>query len=132
MTFSLMDRGPLPADRSGTGPEHFTKQSILRDYRIACESREASLLGEKQVFTGKAKFGIFGSGKEVPQVALARAFRSGDFRSGYYRDQTLMMALELLTLEQFFAQLYATPDPRLEPSSAGRSMTGHFSTHLVD
>jgi pyruvate/2-oxoglutarate/acetoin dehydrogenase E1 component/TPP-dependent pyruvate/acetoin dehydrogenase alpha subunit len=131
MTFSLMDHGPLPADRSGASPEQFTKESILRDYRIAFESREASLLGEKQVFTGKAKFGIFGSGKEVPQVALARAFRPGDFRSGYYRDQTLMFALGLMTLDQFFLQLYATPDPRLEPSSAGRSMTGHFSTPLL-
>src|SRR6185369_16508868 len=132
MTFSLMDRGPLPADRSGASPEQFTKESILRDYRIAFESREASLLGEKQVFTGKAKFGIFGSGKEVPQVALARAFRAGDFRSGYYRDQTLMFALGLLTLDEFFAQLYATPDPALDPSSAGRSMTAHFSTTLVN
>jgi pyruvate/2-oxoglutarate/acetoin dehydrogenase E1 component/TPP-dependent pyruvate/acetoin dehydrogenase alpha subunit len=129
MTFSLVDR---PADRSSTGPEQFTKESILRDYRIAFESREASLIGERQVFTGKAKFGIFGAGKEVPQVALARAFRPGDFRSGYYRDQTLMLALGLLTLDELFAQLYATPDVRLEPSSAGRSMTGHFSTTLVN
>jgi 2-oxoisovalerate dehydrogenase E1 component len=133
MTFSLMDRGasPFPAGRSGDSPEQLTEESILRDYRIAFESREASLLGEKQVFTGKAKFGIFGSGKEVPQVALARAFRPGDFRSGYYRDQTLMFALGLLSLEEFFAQLYATPDPRLEPCSAGRSMTAHFATALV-
>jgi pyruvate/2-oxoglutarate/acetoin dehydrogenase E1 component/TPP-dependent pyruvate/acetoin dehydrogenase alpha subunit len=134
MTSSLMDRGtsPFPAGRSGGSPEQFTRESILRDYRIAFESREASLLGEKQVFTGKAKFGIFGSGKEVAQVALARVFRPGDFRSGYYRDQTLMLALELLTLDQFFAQLYATPDVRLEPSSAGRSMTAHFATRLVE
>ncbi|HEX3531981.1 MAG TPA: transketolase C-terminal domain-containing protein [Thermoanaerobaculia bacterium] len=132
MTFSLMDRGPFPADRSGASPEQFTKESILRDYRIAFESREASLVGEKQVFTGKAKFGIFGSGKEVPQVALARAFRAGDFRSGYYRDQTLMLALGLLTLDEFFAQLYATPDLALDPSSAGRSMTAHFATHLLN
>jgi pyruvate/2-oxoglutarate/acetoin dehydrogenase E1 component/TPP-dependent pyruvate/acetoin dehydrogenase alpha subunit len=134
MTFSLMDRGasPFPADRSGGSPEQFTKESILRDYGIALESREASLLGEKQVFTGKAKFGIFGAGKEVPQVALARAFRPGDIRAGYYRDQTLMLALGLLTLEQFFSQLYAITDVAREPSSGGRSMTGHFSTPLLD
>jgi len=112
-------------------PGQLSKESILRDYRIAVESREASLIGEKQVFTGKAKFGIFGAGKEVPQVALAHAFRPGDIRSGYYRDQTLMLALDLLTLDELFAQLYANPDVTLEPCSAGRSMTAHFGTCLV-
>src|SRR5262245_58748291 len=92
------------------GGASFTRESILRDYRIAFRSRQASLVGRREVFTGKAKFGIFGDGKEVAQVALARAFRAGDFRSGYYRDQTLMMALDLLSAEQFFAQLYADPD----------------------
>src|SRR4029453_4861879 len=121
----------LPGDPAESGPEQFTKESILRDYRIAFESRETSLIGEKQVFTGKAKFGIFGAGKEVAQVALARAFRRGDFRSGYYRDQPLMFALGLLTLEEFFAQLYAHPDVTQEPCSAGRSMTAHFGTCLV-
>jgi 2-oxoisovalerate dehydrogenase E1 component len=129
MTFPLTGRDAAPLDQSN--PEQFTKESILRDYRIAFESREASLIGEKQVFTGKAKFGIFGAGKEVAQVALARAFRRGDFRSGYYRDQTLMFALGLLTLEEFFAQLYAIPDVTLEPCSAGRSMTAHFGTCLL-
>jgi 2-oxoisovalerate dehydrogenase E1 component len=130
MTHPLTGRdASSPLDQSN--PEQFTKESILRDYRIAFESREASLIGEKQVFTGKAKFGIFGAGKEVAQVALARAFRRGDFRSGYYRDQTLMFALGLLTLEEFFAQLYALPDVELEPCSAGRSMTAHFATCLV-
>lgn len=130
MTHPLTGRdASSPLDQSN--PEQFTKESILRDYRIAFESREASLIGEKQVFTGKAKFGIFGAGKEVAQVALARAFRRGDFRSGYYRDQTLMFALGLLTLEEFFAQLYALPDVALEPCSAGRSMTAHFATCLV-
>jgi pyruvate/2-oxoglutarate/acetoin dehydrogenase E1 component/TPP-dependent pyruvate/acetoin dehydrogenase alpha subunit len=128
MTFPLTGRDASPLDQSN--PEQFTKDSILRDYRIAFESREASLIGEKQVFTGKAKFGIFGAGKEVAQVALARAFRRGDFRSGYYRDQTLMFALGLLTIEEFFAQLYAIPDVALEPCSAGRSMTAHFGTCL--
>jgi pyruvate/2-oxoglutarate/acetoin dehydrogenase E1 component/TPP-dependent pyruvate/acetoin dehydrogenase alpha subunit len=132
MTFPLVDRGAsASAERSESSPELFTKESILRDYRIAYQSREASLLGEKQVFSGKAKFGIFGAGKEVAQVAAARAFRPGDFRSGYYRDQTLMFALGLLTLDEFFAQLYANPDVTLEPCSAGRSMTAHFSTCLV-
>ncbi len=131
MTLPLTDRDAVPGDRSESNPEQFTKESILRDYRIAFESRETSLIGERQVFTGKAKFGIFGAGKEVPQVALARAFRRGDFRSGYYRDQTLMFALGLLTVEQFFAQLYANADVTLEPCSAGRSMTAHFGTCLL-
>jgi pyruvate/2-oxoglutarate/acetoin dehydrogenase E1 component/TPP-dependent pyruvate/acetoin dehydrogenase alpha subunit len=127
MTFPLVDRDAA----ASSSPEQFTKESILRDYRVAYESREASLIGEKQVFSGKAKFGIFGAGKEIAQVALARAFRPGDFRSGYYRDQTLMFALGLLTLDEFFAQLYANPDVTLEPCSAGRSMTAHFATCLV-
>ena len=110
----------------------FSRESILRDYRIAFQSREASLLGRKEVLTGKAKFGIFGDGKEVAQVAMARAFRRGDFRSGYYRDQTLMMALGRLRIEEFFAQLYADPDPGREPSSAGRQMNAHFATPLLD
>src|SRR4029077_3808669 len=134
---SLMDRNPSPQpEQLGTEPEsggaQFTRASIVRDYRIAFRSRQTSLLGRREVFTGKAKFGIFGDGKEVAQVALARAFRKGDFRSGYYRDQTLMLALGLLTLEQFFAQLYAHADLELEPCSAGRSMTAHFATFTVN
>jgi pyruvate/2-oxoglutarate/acetoin dehydrogenase E1 component/TPP-dependent pyruvate/acetoin dehydrogenase alpha subunit len=109
----------------------FSREGILHDYRIAYRSRQTSLLGRREVFTGKAKFGIFGDGKEVAQVALARAFRDGDFRSGYYRDQTLMMALGVLTVEQYFAQLYADPDLVREPCSAGRSMGGHFGTPLL-
>src|SRR5580692_5014974 len=107
------------------------RNEVLNDYRIAFESREASLLGRREVLTGKAKFGIFGDGKEVAQLALAKVFRPGDFRSGYYRDQTLMFALGLLTIEEFFAQLYANPDIACEPCSAGRSMTAHFSTFLL-
>jgi pyruvate/2-oxoglutarate/acetoin dehydrogenase E1 component/TPP-dependent pyruvate/acetoin dehydrogenase alpha subunit len=126
---TLLDRDFSPAS---AGSAQFTKESILRDYRIAYQSRQASLLGRREVFTGKAKFGIFGDGKEVAQVALARAFRKGDFRSGYYRDQTVMMALGLLTLEQFFAQLYADADVEREPCSAGRSMTAHFSTCMLN
>jgi pyruvate/2-oxoglutarate/acetoin dehydrogenase E1 component/TPP-dependent pyruvate/acetoin dehydrogenase alpha subunit len=137
---TLLDREISPAPTgpgeaegaAAAGNAQFTKESILRDYRIAFQSRQASLLGRREVFTGKAKFGIFGDGKEVAQVALARAFRKGDFRSGYYRDQTLMMALGLLTLEQFFAQLYADPDVEREPCSAGRSMTAHFSTCMLN
>ena len=115
-----------------TTAAQLSRESILRDYRLSYQSRQASLLGRREVLTGKGKFGIFGDGKEVAQVALARAFRPGDFRSGYYRDQTLMLALGLLTLEQFFAQIYAHPDVAAEPCSAGRSMNAHFSTRLLD
>ena len=105
---------------------------VLNDYRIACESREASLLGRKEVLTGKAKFGIFGDGKEIAQIAMAKAFKKGDFRSGYYRDQTFMFASGLLTVQQFFAQLYAHADEQAEPMSSGRSMNGHFATTTVN
>lgn len=104
----------------------------LRDYRMAVRSRQVSLLGRQEVLTGKAKFGIFGDGKEVAQLAMAYAFRRGDVRSGYYRDQTFMFALDLLTVEQFFAQLYAHADPEAEPWFGGRAMTGHFATHYLD
>jgi 2-oxoisovalerate dehydrogenase E1 component len=124
---------PSPPDLRPEAPAHeFTPESILRDYRIAYGSRQASLLGRREVLTGKAKFGIFGDGKEVAQVAMARAFRPGDLRSGYYRDQTFHFALGVLTVEQFFAQLYADPDVGREPCSAGRSMNGHFATCFVD
>ena len=110
----------------------FDRDIILRDYRIAHRSRLTSIIARQEVFSGKAKFGIFGDGKEVAQVALAHAFRKGDFRSGYYRDQTLMFALDLLTLEQFFAQLYGHADLAAEPNFAGRAMTGHFGTRLLN
>jgi len=106
--------------------------AVLRDYRLAVESREASLIGRREVLTGKAKFGIFGDGKEVAQVALARAFRPGDWRSGYYRDQTLMLALDALTLQEFFAELYAHGDLTADPNSAGRQMNAHFATHSLN
>jgi pyruvate/2-oxoglutarate/acetoin dehydrogenase E1 component/TPP-dependent pyruvate/acetoin dehydrogenase alpha subunit len=111
--------------------DHF-RSEVLRDYKIACESRETSLLGRKEVLTGKAKFGIFGDGKEVAQLAMAKFFKPGDFRSGYYRDQTFMFAAGLATVEQFFAQLFADPDINNEPFSAGRQMNAHFSTQMVD
>ncbi|WP_308993777.1 thiamine pyrophosphate-dependent enzyme [Mariniflexile litorale] len=108
------------------------KTEVLNDYKIAVKSRECSLVGRREVLTGKAKFGIFGDGKEVPQLAMAKAFKKGDWRSGYYRDQTFMMAIEELTLEQFFAGLYANTDLESEPMSAGRQMGGHFVTHSLN
>ena len=108
------------------------KNEVLSDYKIARISRECSLLGRREVLTGKAKFGIFGGGKEVPQLAMAKAFQKGDFRSGYYRDQTFMMALGELSAQQFFAGLYAHTDIKADPMSAGRQMGGHFATHSLD
>ena len=108
------------------------KTQILRDYKIAVISRECSLLGRREVLTGKAKFGIFGDGKELPQLAMARSFKNGDFRSGYYRDQTFMMALGLLNPKDFFHGLYSTTDIDQEPMSAGRQMGGHFGTHSLN
>jgi len=108
------------------------KIEVLNDYKIACISRECSLLGRREVLTGKAKFGIFGDGKELPQLAMAKAFQKGDFRSGYYRDQTFMMAIGHLTIQQFFAGLYGHTDIEHDPMSAGRQMGGHFATHSLD
>jgi len=108
------------------------KKEVLNDYKIATISRECSLLGRREVLTGKAKFGIFGDGKEVPQLALAKAFKNGDFRSGYYRDQTFMMAIGAMNIEQFFAGLYGHTDINFDPMSAGRQMGGHFATHSLD
>ncbi len=106
------------------------RQEVLRDYRICCLSREASILARKEVLIGKANFGIIGDGKEVAQVAMAKAWRKGDFRAGYYRDQTLMLALELMTLEEFFGQLYG--DPENDPFSQGRQMNCHFATPFIE
>ena len=108
------------------------REEVLKDYKMACESREASLVGRREVLTGKAKFGIFGDGKEIAQVAMAKFFRPGDFRAGYYRDQTWMFASGLSTVEQFFAQLYSNPDVEHEPFSGGRQMNAHFATPFVD
>lgn len=107
-------------------------QEVLNDYRIAFESRQASLIGRKEVLTGKAKFGIFGDGKEIAQIAMAKVFQHGDWRSGYYRDQTFMFAKGISSIHAFFAQLYAIPDTEKEPASGGRSMNGHFATRLLD
>lgn len=108
------------------------KKEVLNDFKISKISRECSLLGRREVLTGKAKFGIFGDGKEIPQLALAKAFKKGDFRSGYYRDQTFMMAIGELTAQQFFAGLYAHADIKADPMSAGRQMGGHFATHSLN
>jgi transketolase len=115
-----------------TGEQSLTKEEILNDYRIACESRQASILARKEVFMGKAKFGIFGTGKELAQICMAKYFRPGDFRSGYYRDQTFVMATGELSIEQYFAQLYAHADIEHDPHSGGRMMIGHYSTRNLD
>jgi len=122
-TNELLDSEKLSFDRF--------RDEVLNDYRLACESREVSLLGRKEVLTGKAKFGIFGDGKEVAQVAAAKFFKPGDFLSGYYRDQTFAFATGVATVEEFFSQLYADPDPANDPHSAGRQMNSHFASPLV-
>ncbi|UAB80393.1 transketolase [Marixanthomonas sp. SCSIO 43207] len=120
-----------PKTNSDLSFEDF-KAEVLSDYKIAVTSRECSLLGRREVLTGKAKFGIFGDGKEVPQLAWAKAFKNGDWRSGYYRDQTFMMAIGELTIQQFFAGLYGHSDLEADPMSAGRQMGGHFATHSLN
>ncbi|MBA3707133.1 MAG: transketolase, partial [Bacteroidetes bacterium] len=116
--------------------QNFSKEEfvkiVLNDYRIANESREASILGRREVLTGKAKFGIFGDGKEIPQLAMAKVFKEGDFRSGYYRDQTFMFATGNLTIQEWFAGLYGHNDIDADPMSAGRQMGGHFGTRSLN
>jgi pyruvate/2-oxoglutarate/acetoin dehydrogenase E1 component/TPP-dependent pyruvate/acetoin dehydrogenase alpha subunit len=113
-------------------PSRITREAAAEDYRTAYRSRQASTIGRREVLSGKAKFGIFGGGKEVAQVAMARSFRNGDIRSGYYRDQTFMFAAGMSSLEEFFAQLYADTDPEHDPASAGRQMNAHFATRMLD
>ncbi|NUR19001.1 MAG: transketolase, partial [Gemmatimonadaceae bacterium] len=124
------------ASTSAARPKAVTSSSdpaeVVRDYRVAYRSRQVSTLARGEVMLGRAMFGIFGDGKEVAQVALARAFEPGDVRSGYYRDQTLMFALGLLDVRQFFAQLYAHTDVVADPASAGRGMNAHFATRMLD
>ena len=120
------------AVESKSGVPKEAREEILNDYQLVVESRETSLLGRREVLTGKAKFGIFGDGKELAQVALAKQWKNGDWRSGYYRDQTMMMAAANLTIQEFFAQLYAHPDVKADPSSAGRQMNGHYATRFID
>jgi 2-oxoisovalerate dehydrogenase E1 component len=126
-----MSKDTLIATETSVDFETF-KLEVIADFRLACESREASLLGRREVLTGKAKFGIFGDGKELAQIALAKQFQDGDFRSGYYRDQTLMMAIDQLTLQQYFAGLYGHTNVKEEPLSAGRQMGGHYATRNLD
>nr|WP_321234118.1 thiamine pyrophosphate-dependent enzyme [uncultured Psychroserpens sp.] len=124
----------MPTETEVTTNITFTDfiNEVVNDYKTAVTSRECSLLGRREVLTGKAKFGIFGDGKELPQLAWAKVFRNGDFRSGYYRDQTLMMAIDELNIQQFFAGLYAHTSIEADPMSAGRQMGGHFGTHSLD
>ncbi|PCH76500.1 MAG: transketolase [Flavobacteriaceae bacterium] len=126
-----MQLSPSPESKDKLSFNDF-KNEVLADYRTAVVSRECSLLGRREVLTGKAKFGIFGDGKELPQLAMAKAFKKGDFRSGYYRDQTFMMAIGALTPQHFFAGLYADPNINNEPMSGGRQMGGHFGTHSLN
>ena len=121
---------PVMAEESEISFEIF-KAEVLNDFRIANISREASLLGRREVLTGKAKFGIFGDGKELAQLAMAKQFKNGDWRSGYYRDQTFMMAIDQLSVKEYFAALYAHTDLNHEPSSAGRQMGGHYATRSL-
>lgn len=120
-----------PIDASELSFDDF-KKIVVEDYKIAFESRQASLLGRKEVLTGKAKFGIFGDGKELPQIAMAKAFKNGDWRSGYYRDQTFAFAAGICTIKEFFAQLYANPSVEADPASAGRQMNCHFATRSLN
>ena len=116
---------------AGTQKHEFNRDAVLRDFRVGWRSRRTSVLARREVMGGQAKFGIFGDGKEVAQLAMAYAFERGDFRSGYYRDQTFMFALGAVTVQEFFAQLYAHADLVAEPAFGGRSMTGHFATRLL-
>jgi TPP-dependent pyruvate/acetoin dehydrogenase alpha subunit len=108
------------------------RKIVINDYRVGYESSQASIIGRREVLTGKAKFGIFGDGKEVAQLAMAKVFRKGDWRAGYYRDQTFMFATGMSNLKEFFAQLYANPDIEKDPASAGRQMNCHYATRYVD
>jgi TPP-dependent pyruvate/acetoin dehydrogenase alpha subunit len=109
-----------------------TKEEVLNDYRIALESRHVSLIGRREVLTGKAKFGIFGDGKEIPQLAMAKVFREGDWRSGYYRDQTFMLAAGMVRLEELFSQLYGDTNLEANPANGGRLMNNHFASRSLD
>jgi pyruvate/2-oxoglutarate/acetoin dehydrogenase E1 component/TPP-dependent pyruvate/acetoin dehydrogenase alpha subunit len=126
-----MTKQEIEANTSKLSFDDFRK-IVLDDFKLINESRQASLLGRKEVLTGKAKFGIFGDGKELAQVAMSKVFKNGDFRSGYYRDQTFMLAINAITLQQWFAGLYGHTDSELEPMSSGRQMGGHFATHSLD
>src|SRR3972149_8164171 len=114
--------------KKGSASLPLSPQEIIKDYRLAYQSRQASLIGRREVLSGQAKFGIFGDGKELANIAIGRAFQKGDWRSGYYRDQTWMFMLGVMTIQEFFAQLYAHTDVNHDPASAGRMMNAHFGT----
>ena len=128
----MLETQETRTETSVTTPLIMSAADVLRDYRLAVQSRQASIIGRREVLSGRAKFGIFGDGKEVAQIAMAKVFRKGDFRSGYYRDQTFMFAIGATTIQQFFAQLYAHTDTAADPNSAGRQMNAHFATSLLD
>ncbi len=113
-------------------PHELDREQIIQDYRLAYQSRQASLIGHREVLSGKAKFGIFGDGKELANIAIARAFRKGDWRSGYYRDQTWMAVLGVMSIQQMFAQLYAHADLQAEPNTGGRGMNAHFASRYIN
>ena len=121
----------MPNKKKGTIALPLEKEEIIKDYRLAYQSRQASLIGRREVLSGKAKFGIFGDGKEIAQLAIARAFQKGDWRSGYYRDQTWMFMLGVMSIQEFFAQLYSHADVTHDPASGGRQMNAHFSTRSL-
>ena len=131
-TVSSIKNGSSPKHMPSQKATRWNKEEVIYDYRIGYRSRQASLLGRREVLSGKAKFGIFGDGKEVAQLAMARSFNKGDFRSGYYRDQTFMFSLGISDVQKFYAQLYAHTDVDAEPASAGRSMNGHFGTRFLN
>src|SRR3989337_999923 len=118
--------------KKGTVTLPLGKEEIIKDYRLAYQSRQASLIGRREVLSGKAKFGIFGDGKELANIAIARAFRKGDWRSGYYRDQTWMFMLNVMSIQQMFAQLYAHADLQAEPNTGGRGMNAHFASRFLN
>ncbi len=113
-------------------PLDLDKDEIIKDYRLAYQSRQASLIGHREVLSGKAKFGIFGDGKELVNIAIGRVFHKGDWRSGYYRDQTWMAMLDVMNIQQMFAQLYAHADLEADPDTGGRSMNAHFSSRFIN
>src|SRR3989304_698205 len=123
----------MPAKtKTETKSKEFNRQVVLADYRLAYRSRQASLIGRREVLSGKAKFGIFGDGKELAQLAMAKVFQKGDWRSGYYRDQTFMFAIGEDDFDEFFAQLYAHANLKAEPATAGRAMNAHFATRRLN
>jgi TPP-dependent pyruvate/acetoin dehydrogenase alpha subunit len=122
----------MPAKKTASDDLPLSKEELIKDYRLAYRSRQASLIGRREVLSGKAKFGIFGDGKELANLAIARVFRKGDWRSGYYRDQTWMAMLDVMSLQQMFAQLYAHADLEAEPNTMGRGMNAHFASRTLN